>query len=77
MRRTLLSVLLGAVMLLLAGCAFAPMAASMAANLGAQTMIGKSAAEHKAERCYKLALDMKAKKLNADEMARERTKVNC
>lgn len=78
MRQILLPVSLGAAMLLLSGClALIPAAASIATNIGAQTIIGQNMAERQAERCYQLTKRMEAERLNAAQQARERTRVNC
>lgn len=78
MRQTLLFVSLGAAMLLLSGClALIPVAASMAANIGAQTVVGQNMAERQAERCYQLTKRMEEERLNAAQQARERMRVNC
>lgn len=74
MRRTLLSVLLGAAMLHLPGCANI---VSMGLNLGAQAAVGARMNTAQADKCFKVRKDSEAKKLGDAEAKRELDKAGC
>jgi hypothetical protein len=80
MRTSLFSVLVGAIMLLISGCApqLLLSGAVIGANALASGSIAKSAAERKADRCYALKKDLDAKyPKDPDAVKRDMAKGDC